>query len=210
MKELAINPVKNVALALSGGGRTLKNLLDQETGKAYRISAIISSKPDSPGLQLARELGLPVFISHFDPKDSEVIKQELARWLELHAIDWIALGGFLKPFPIMPGFQQRIVNIHPALLPNYGGKGMYGRRVHEAVLAGGEAYSGASIHFVNEHYDEGTIIAQIRVPIAGLNNSETIAAQVFAAECKLYPIVLDKLCRGLLPLSNHNIFLIET
>jgi phosphoribosylglycinamide formyltransferase 1 len=200
---------KRVVLALSGGGRTLKNLIAQQPGRAYRISGVISSRPDCPGVDIARELGLPVLVTTFGKQAAFTLASELQEWLEKHQIDWIALGGFLKPFPSIPGFTDRVVNIHPALLPNYGGKGMYGMNVHRAVHANKEPITGATIHFVNEHYDEGSIIAQIRVPVAGLADPEAIAAKVFSSECRLYPEVLDRLCRGSLPLPDGTIFTME-
>jgi len=200
---------KNVVLALSGGGRTLKNLIAQQKGKAYGITAIICSKAECPGLDTARELGLPTFIASFGVAASPELRSDLQKWLKTHAIDWIALGGFLKPFPTIPGFEQRTINIHPALLPNYGGKGMYGIHVHRAVLKNQDRVSGATIHFVNEHYDEGAIIAQIRVPLDGLSDADAIANRIFAGECQLYPETLDRLCQGSLPLANGAIFTLE-
>lgn len=200
---------KRVALALSGGGRTLKNLIAQEPGRSYHISAVISSRDECPGLEVADELDLPTFVATFGAKAEADLVSRLGLWLKENQIDWIVLGGFLKPFPSIPGFENRVINIHPALLPAYGGKGMYGMHVHRAVYANQEAVTGATIHFVNEHYDEGSIVAQIRVPVAGLPDPEAIAARVFSSECKLYPEVLDRLCRGSLPLPGGTIFTME-
>jgi phosphoribosylglycinamide formyltransferase-1 len=200
---------KRVALALSGGGRTLKNLISQESRRAYRIAGVISSREDCTGVEIAHEIGLPVFVGTFGKNASPELQSELGLWLRNEEIDWIALGGFLKPFPSIPGFENRVINIHPALLPQYGGKGMYGMHVHRAVHENREAVTGATIHFVNEHYDEGSIIAQIRVPIEGLADPEAIAARVFSSECRLYPEVLDRLCRGSLPLPDGTIFTME-
>ncbi len=200
---------KKVALALSGGGRTLKNLIAQESGRAYTIAGVISSRIDCQGLLVAQDLGLPTYVGNFSSDQASILRSELQRWLSEQQIEWIALGGFLKPFPALPGFEQRIVNIHPALLPKYGGKGMYGMNVHRAVFQNRESYSGATIHFVNDHYDEGAIIAQIRVPVGGLDDPETIAAHIFSGECRLYPETLDRLCQGSLPLPNGAIFTLE-
>lgn len=206
---MASVPTKRVALALSGGGRTLKNLIAQQTSRAYRIAAVISSREDCPGVEIAHDLDLPVFVGNFGKNAEPTLASELGQWLRAEDIDWIALGGFLKPFPSIPGYENRVINIHPALLPQYGGKGMYGMHVHRAVHGNKETVTGASIHFVNEHYDEGSIIAQIRVPITGLADPEAIAAKVFSSECRLYPEVLDRLCRGSLPLANGTIFTME-
>ncbi|MDQ3233702.1 MAG: hypothetical protein M3Q07_17935 [Pseudobdellovibrionaceae bacterium] len=200
---------KRVALALSGGGRTLRNLIAQQSHRAYRIAGVISSREDCTGVEIAHELDLPVFIATFGKHASPTLVRDLGLWLQDERMDWVALGGFLKPFPSIPGFENRVINIHPALLPQYGGKGMYGMHVHRAVHENKDAVTGASIHFVNEHYDEGSIIAQIRVPVAGLADPDAIAAKVFASECKLYPEVLDRLCRGSLPLADGTIFAME-
>jgi folate-dependent phosphoribosylglycinamide formyltransferase PurN len=206
---MASIPRKRVALALSGGGRTLKNLIAQEHTRAYHIAGVISSREDCPGVEIAHELGLPVFVGTFGKSAAPTLVEDLHQWLRDEEIDWIALGGFLKPFPSIPGYENRVINIHPALLPQYGGKGMYGMHVHRAVHANKETVTGASIHFVNEHYDEGSIIAQIRVPITGLADPEAIASKVFSSECRLYPEVLDRLCRGSLPLADGTIFTME-
>lgn len=206
---MASIPNKRVVLALSGGGRTLKNLMAQQSSRAYRIVGVISSREDCPGVEIAHNLDLPVFVGTFGNSAAPTLVEELHQWLRDEEIDWIALGGFLKPFPSIPGYENRVINIHPALLPQYGGKGMYGMHVHRAVHENKETVTGASIHFVNENYDEGSIIAQIRVPIAGLLDSEAIASKVFASECRLYPEVLDRLCRGSLPLAGGTIFTME-
>lgn len=200
---------QNVALAISGGGRTLLNLFEQQQNRAYRIAGVISSNPSCKGLQIAQDLGLPILNCSFQAKDLVETKAALLSWLESHAIQWVALGGFLKIFPSLQGFTQRVVNIHPALLPAYGGQGMYGMHVHRAVHSSGEAFSGATVHFVNERYDEGAIISQIRVKIAGLVDPEAIASRVFAAECRLYPETLDQLCKGLLPKEQGKILILE-
>ncbi len=187
-----------LAVALSGGGRTLLNLLRQSS-PSYEVVGVIASSPNCGGVQIAEEYDLPVFIGDFRPKVQVEMNEKLAEQLAKWGIDWIVLAGFLKPFPIVNGWRDRIVNIHPALLPRYGGKGMYGHHVHEKVLAAGESVSGATVHFVNELYDEGHIIAQVEVDIAGLSTAEEIAAAVFEAECDLYPKVMVRLFQGTLP-----------
>lgn len=206
---MAYSNPKRVALALSGGGRTLRNLIAQQAGRAYRICGVISSREECTGVDIAHELDLPVFVATFGKNAPSTLVDDLSQWLKDESIDWIVLGGFLKPFPSIPGFENKVINIHPALLPQYGGKGMFGMHVHRAVHENKEAVTGATIHFVNEHYDEGSIIAQIRVPIAGLADPEAIAAKVFSSECRLYPEVLDRLCRGSLPLADGTIFTME-
>ena len=143
-----------IAVAVSGKGRTLQNFL--QGSYPFEVGAVISSSPKAAALAIAEKHGLPIFTGDFQTIDP----RHLDEWLKQHGIAWIALAGFLKPFPPLPSFLNRVINIHPSLLPHYGGHGMYGMRVHEAVLAAKEPVSGATVHFVNERYDEGSIIAE--------------------------------------------------
>ncbi|MFW7380111.1 MAG: phosphoribosylglycinamide formyltransferase [Oligoflexus sp.] len=194
-----------IAVAISGKGRTLSNLLKEQEHHAYRVAGVISSSPNCAGNTIAKEAGIPIFVGDFS---KGLCADDLYTWLQQLHIQWIALAGFLKIFPLLPGFQNRIVNIHPALLPKFGGPGMYGMRVHQAVHQAMEQQSGATIHFVSEKYDEGPIIAQIPVNISGLS-PEAIADKVFQAECQLYPKVLDGLIKGSLPLHDESAFLMK-
>jgi phosphoribosylglycinamide formyltransferase 1 len=108
-------------------------------------------------------------------------------------VQYVVMGGFLKHVLIPPDFQNRVINIHPALLPEFGGKGMYGLKVHEAVIAAGDQVSGCSVHFVDNEYDHGPIILQRQVAVLPGDTSETLQARVFAAECDAYPEVLRQL-----------------
>ncbi|MGH7133160.1 MAG: formyltransferase family protein, partial [Phycisphaerales bacterium] len=121
----------------------------------------------------------------------------LGRLLADHRVDLVVLAGYLTRLEIPPAYRGRIVNIHPALLPAHGGHGMYGRRVHEAVLAAGDTESGCTVHLVDDEYDRGPIIAQTRVPVLKGDIPETLAARVFEAECATYPAALAKLLRTL-------------
>jgi folate-dependent phosphoribosylglycinamide formyltransferase PurN len=121
----------------------------------------------------------------------------------------VVLAGFLKLLPIDVNWPGKIINIHPALLPKFGGKGMHGRAVHEAVLAAGEVVSGATVHFVNEQYDEGAIISQIEVTIEKTDTVDALASRVFAAECRLLPWTIDRIAEGVLP-AKHVVRYCET
>lgn len=194
-----------IAVAISGQGRSLANLLKEQARSSYFVAGVISSSIHCAGNQIAEDVGLPLFIGNFSQHSC---RNELALWLADHQINWVALAGFLKIFPILDGFRDRVVNIHPALLPKYGGPGMYGLRVHQAVYSAGDKQSGATIHFVSAKYDEGPPIARIYVDIEGLT-AEEIAERVFNAECQLYPKVLDGLIHGTLPLKNE-VFELQT
>ncbi len=193
------NPNK-IAVAVSGAGRSLLNLLERAHG--FEVGAVISSSATAKANEIAKARRLPLYL--FDAKDPR--PGELETWLLAHGISWVALAGFLKPFPMLPSFADHVINIHPALLPKYGGKGMYGMRVHEAVFERKETHSGPSIHFVNERYDEGSLIAQAEIPLAGAASAADVAARVFTAECELYPEVLSRLVKGELPLSGNRVW----
>ena len=185
--------VPKVVVAISGGGRTLLNLLRySEKERAFEIAGVISSSDKCKGNAMATDRGIPLFIGSFSPKFKNETTSNLKDWLTEVKPDLIALAGFLKPFPILENYIDRIVNIHPALLPKHGGPGMYGNRVHCAVLESREKESGATIHMVTEKYDEGAILAQARVDISSLNTAEEIAKVVFEAECDLYPQTIRK------------------
>lgn len=187
-----------VAVGVSGGGRSLENFL-KRPHPDFQIGGVIASRPDCRAVDVAQEAGLPVFIGDFGAASRPRTSEDLYAWLSQHRIQWIALAGFLRIFPVRKDWTARVVNIHPALLPKFGGKGMYGDHVHAAVLASGEKKSGATIHFVDDHYDEGKVIAQTEVDVRPGDTVDTLAARVFAAECQLYPEVLAKIVRGELP-----------
>ena len=190
-----------VAVFVSGGGSNLQALID--AGKcgllAAEIVLVVSSRRDAFGLERAAGEGIDTLV--FKPKkygsEEEAASALLGRLAE-HGVEYIALAGYLKLLPsaVVRAYPNRIVNIHPALLPKYGGKGMYGHRVHEAVLASGDAESGPTVHLVNEVYDEGRILEQTRVPVHENDTVESLAGRVLAQEHKLYPRVLNKLIKG--------------
>ncbi len=198
-----MNAKAKVAIAVSGKGRSLENLLKDQ--KSFEIAAVICSNPQAGAIAIASKHKLPVY----DFRAKELDPLHLERWLNELGISWIALAGFLKVFPTLDSYQGRVVNIHPALLPKFGGHGMYGMRVHEAVKNANETLSGATIHFVNERYDEGAIISQGLVDLTGDMDTHTIADKVFAMECRLYPETLARLIQGELPLKDGQIWKIE-
>lgn len=185
-----------VVIGVSGAGRSLKNLLEREAREGYRICGVIASRADCGGCEIAMEYGLPLFVDSFKRKELPVTAVAVEAFLRSVKADYVALAGFLKPFPLANEWRGRVVNIHPALLPKFGGEGMYGERVHSAVLAAGEATSGATVHFVTEEYDAGAVIGQVRVPVLATDSPESLAARVFAAECDLYPKILSGLAKN--------------
>jgi phosphoribosylglycinamide formyltransferase-1 len=201
----ATGRVRRIAVAASGSGRTLANLLQVQESYNFEVAAVIVSRPDCGAVGIATDHNLPLLAETFTPAELPRLVPVVYGWLKEHDIDLVALGGFLKRWPTTPLWAGRVVNIHPALLPKHGGAGMYGDRVHAAVIAAGDSESGATIHFVDDRYDEGRPIAQIRVPVLPNDDPKTLAARVFAAECSLYPYVLDRLATGALPLPGGRI-----
>ncbi len=195
------SPRLPVAVLLSGSGRTLENFLrERDAGRLpVDIVAVVSSRDGVKGVDIARRAGLPVDV--FRRKDHPDIAAHNAAvnaWLAPRAPRMILLAGYLCFYHRPDWFEGPVLNIHPALLPEYGGQGMYGHHVHEAVLAAGDAESGCTVHHVNEVYDAGEIIAQQRVPVLPDDTPDTLAARVFTAECQLFPQVVGEIARSLL------------
>ena len=190
-----MTPVR-VAVLASGGGTNLQALLDAlRDSPLARVVRVITNRPDAGALERARAGGVAATVLR-DPGDAV----ELLAALAPHA-DLVVLAGYLKLVPpaVVARFRWRMINIHPALLPAHGGPGMYGRRVHAAVLASGAAESGATVHYVDEQYDRGPIIAQQRVPVRPEDTAETLAARVLEVEHRLLPLVVLELARRGLP-----------
>lgn len=184
-----------VAVLLSGSGRTLENFLARPE-LPIEIVAVVSSRADVRGVQVGREAGLPVGIfRRRDFPDPAAHNAALNAWLAPYAPRLILLAGYLCFYARPDWFDGPVLNIHPALLPKYGGKGMWGHHVHEAVLAAGETESGCTVHHVSDAYDAGAIVEQARVPVLPGDDVDALAARVFAAECALYPRVVERLVR---------------
>jgi phosphoribosylglycinamide formyltransferase-1 len=185
-----------IAVLLSGSGRTLGNFLHHiEAGDLQvDIGAVVSSRSDVCGVGVAREAGLPCGMFRRKDFDSVAAHNEaINAWLTEYDVDMIVLAGYLCFYIKPEGFSGPVVNIHPALLPNYGGKGFYGDRVHRAVLEARDAETGCTVHLVDDQYDTGRILGQERVPVLPGDDVEALAARVFEAECRLYPAELNKL-----------------
>ena len=177
-----------LAVAISGRGSNLAALLAAlPAGGGPAEVALVLSNRAAAGLELARERGIPALVLA-DPADARAWLDALAA----HRVDLIVLAGYLKLVPpeVVERYRGRIINIHPALLPAFGGPGMYGRRVHEAVLTSGAAVSGATVHLVDEVYDRGRVLAQARVPVLPGDTPDTLAARVLEVEHRLLPAVV--------------------
>ena len=194
-----MTPPVPVAVFASGGGTNLQALLDHERASgAYRVVTVISDRPDAGALDRARTAGRDTLVIAMKDRSQEEIGEETLRHLRDRNVKVIALAGYLRLMPsaVVAAYPRRILNIHPALLPAFGGKGMYGERVHQAALAAGAKVTGATVHFVDEEYDTGTIVAQWPVPVLPEDDAKGVAARVLVAEHRLYPAVTDHLCRA--------------
>jgi phosphoribosylglycinamide formyltransferase-1 len=184
-----LEPLRLVVL-LSGGGRTLLNLLDavREGRLDAVVSLVISSRGDVAGIERARAAGLAVEVLRpRDFPDRAAFAAAQSRRILAERPDLVLMAGYLVHYPVPPELVGRILNIHPSLLPRHGGRGMYGDRVHAAVLAAGEQESGCTVHVVDDEYDHGPVIAQTRVPVLAGDDVRTLADRVFEAECATYP-----------------------
>lgn len=188
-----------IAVGVSGAGRSLRNLIEQQDKYPYSVEMIFSSSPNAGANHLAERFNLPLLVLDFSRGLDFQTKDVIYAALEAHKIDLVVLAGFLKLFPVKESWSGRIINIHPALLPKFGGRGMYGRHVHDAVLKAGETSSGATVHFVNAKYDEGSLIAQVKVPVVDTDTPESLGQRVFMAECQLLPATIGALAEGRLP-----------
>nr|WP_262898017.1 phosphoribosylglycinamide formyltransferase [Algoriphagus oliviformis] len=189
--RLVSSPVR-IAILASGSGSNAEKIMEyfQHSDQA-EIALVASNKADAFVLERARKFSVPTFT--FSRKEMEA--GTLTQKLLADKIDWVILAGFLLKIPdeLTRSFSDRMVNIHPALLPRYGGKGMYGMHVHEAVKAAGDAETGITIHLVNEHYDEGKIIFQASTPVSPEDSPEDIAQKVHALEHEHFPRVIGEL-----------------
>jgi phosphoribosylglycinamide formyltransferase-1 len=189
--------MKNIAILASGAGSNAQKIIEYFSNRMdISVHLIISNKKDAGVLSIAKLSGISSLVIS---KDSFYQSTDLLVALEKHEIDFIVLAGFLWLIPayLIHNYPDRMVNIHPALLPKYGGKGMYGHFVHEAVHEAKELYSGITIHYVNEKYDEGSIVFQEKCEISPIDQPLDIAKKVQLLEHTYYPVVIDQLVSSL-------------
>lgn len=198
-----------LTIAVFGSGRgsnfrAILRALEEGTLPDTRIACVISNNSAAGILETAREHGIPAL--HASPKNfptDDAYIESLLSTLRTREVNLIVLAGYMKLLPerLVKSYRGRILNIHPAILPRFGGKGMYGIHVHEAVLASGDRESGATVHLVDEVYDHGAILMQRRVPVLPDDTPETLASRVLAVEHELFPEVLRRIARGELAVS---------
>ena len=184
--------MKRLAIFASGTGSNAKRLIDYfSENKAISVALLVSNRNEAGALEIARKSGIPAinFTKEEFYNSSTVLEK-----LTSEKIDFIVLAGFLIKVPnnILKAYENKIINIHPALLPDFGGKGMYGLNVHKAVIESGKSESGITIHLVNEHYDEGRILFQAKCPVLENDTAEMLAARVQELEHNYFPEAVER------------------
>ncbi|HEX8278002.1 MAG TPA: phosphoribosylglycinamide formyltransferase [Segetibacter sp.] len=183
---------KRIAIFASGAGSNAKKIIEHFAGdREIHVGLIVCNKPGAGVLNIASDFHIPVLMIE---KDRFLKGNCYVDELKNAGIDFIVLAGFLWKIPevITQAFRNRIINIHPSLLPKYGGKGMYGSKVHEAVITAGEKQSGITIHYVDEHYDNGDIIFQATCPVFENDTPDTLAEKIHKMEHENFPRIVDE------------------
>jgi len=186
-------PPATLAVLISGSGSTLQNLIDRcaDGSLSASIVAVVASRPGISGIERAERAGLRVSV--VERKPAETFSDRVFAAVRGSGAGLVILAGWLHLLRIPPDFENRVLNIHPSLLPAFGGPGMYGRHVHEAVLASGATMSGCTVHFADNSYDTGPVLLRREVPVLVGDTPETLAARVQAAECVAYPEAIRRI-----------------
>ncbi len=198
----------NLAVLISGSGKTLQNLIDKIDDKTLnaKIQVVISSSPDAYGIKRAEQNNIPVTIVKYSDYDSsEVFSNAIIKEIEKYPIDLIILAGFMHLLRIPDKYSEKVMNIHPGLIPSFCGKGYYGHHVHKAVIESGIKVSGCTVHFVDNEYDHGPIIIQRTVPVYEDDTPDTLAQRVFKEECIAYPEAIHLFTEGKLKIEGRKV-----
>ena len=212
MLEMTRKTKHRLAVMLSGGGRTLQNLIDciARGELDAEIVLVISSLSQVKGVDRAEAAGLPVaVVRKKDHPDVEEFSRLIAETLDQYRPDLVCQAGWTCYWRIPDRWLGKVMNIHPALLPKHGGKGFYGHHVHEAVLAAGETTSGCTVHFADNEYDAGPIILQRTVPVLPGDTPDALAERVFEKECIAYPAAIRLFLKGHLKLEGDRVLLVR-
>ena len=190
--------MKKIAVFASGSGSNADKIINhfsKNNSAAAEVALVVCNKPGAGVLKIAEDNNIPTLLIE---KEKFFRGDAYVDDLRKMGVDFIILAGFLWKLPdaLIKAFQKKIINIHPALLPDYGGKGMYGRFVHEAVIANNETESGITIHYADEHYDNGDIIFQARCPVLTNDTADTLAARIQKLEHEHFPAVIERLITG--------------
>lgn len=201
-----------VAVLLTGAGTTLENLFQKRDAGQLDVDivAVISSRADAYGLERARKRNIP---THVVERKKFVLPEDFSaaifETLTPYKVDLVVLAGFMSLLKIPDAYTHRVINIHPALLPAFGGKGYYGNKVHESVLKTGCKLTGCTVHFVDNEYDQGPIVAQRSVPVHADDSVEILAARVQAAEREVYPEAIQWIAKGRIKVDGRVVKVID-
>jgi len=203
-----ISPIR-LSVCVSGGGTTLQNLLDRiEAGTLdARIVQVVASRPGIAAIDKAERAGIPVLVadSVLRKTDADAFSASIFDPLRAARTDLVVMAGFLVMVKIPDDFRDRVINIHPGLIPSFCGKGFYGRHVHQAALDYGVKISGCTVHFADDAYDEGPIILQKTVPVLDDDDADSLAARVFQAECEALPEAVSLYAAGRLSIEGRRV-----
>lgn len=203
------NPLK-IAVLISGGGTTLRNLLEriEADNLPIEVVLVVSSSRQAKGMRYAEERGIPCqVITTTEHPQIVDFSDAIFHACRQAGVELVVMGGFLKQVAVPADFQNRVMNIHPSLIPAFCGAGYYGIHVHRAVLDHGAKISGCTVHFVDDHYDHGPIIAQRAVDVLPDDTPESLAARIFQAECDVYPEMIAAYASGRLQVEGRKVWL---
>lgn len=206
MNQSTMKPLRLV-VPLSGGGTTLQNMIDLigRDQLPAKVELVIGSRPEAFGLERAKKAGIPTLVIPRKGTPPEEFSWRMHEAIHQVKPDLICMAGFLCHWTIPDGYIGRVMNIHPALLPSFGGKGYYGHHVHEAVIQTGCKVSGCTVHFADNVYDNGPIIVQRCVPVLEDDTADTLAARVFEQECIAYPEAIRLFAAGRLRIEGQRV-----
>jgi phosphoribosylglycinamide formyltransferase 1 len=202
-----MSPIR-LAILISGGGTTLQNFIDHIADGLLdaRIVQVISSREDAFGVERARRAGLAVtVVTRKESATVEAFGSRVFKLIRMSNAELVCMAGFMHFLPIPDDFLHRVMNIHPSLLPAFGGHCMYGRHVHEAVLALGAKVSGCTVHFADNEYDHGPIIIQRAIPVLEGDSPESLAFRIFEEECEAYPEAIRLFAAGRLRVDGRRV-----
>ena len=201
MSSLDAPDEMRLGVLASHGGSNLQAIVDSTKSGALdaRVAVVVSNNSDSRALERAAKEGIPAFhLSRSAHPDPEELDLAILHVLREHDVNLVALAGYMKKLgpAVLGAYRRKILNVHPALLPRHGGRGMYGMRVHESVIKSGDSITGVTVHLVDEEYDQGPIVAQVQVPMLKDDTAATLARRVLQTEHRFYSEVLGRIRSG--------------
>jgi phosphoribosylglycinamide formyltransferase-1 len=205
------DPPLRLAVCVSGGGKTLQNLIDLIRGRRLRadIVRVVASRPRIGAIPRAEAAGIPLSLANRAARSTAEFSTSIFDPIRQSKADLVILGGFLALLKIPRDYKGRVINVHPALIPSFCGKGFFGTKVHQAVLDAGVKVSGCTVHFADEAYDSGPIILQRTVPVLESDTIETLGARVFHEECKAIPEAIELYAAGRLKVEGRRVSLVS-